>query len=104
MAKKSDALRKKLAKSLAVPANSEGPMKPPPPPAADPPASRKHSVSLYPHDLSKADQVIDYLGRAGHKRVSLSKAVQVAVRAVKLDEGLIAAFDQITAADRRRRP
>ena len=61
----------------------------------------KRCVALQPADLDKLGQVLDFMAARGH-RLNFSKAVQLAIRAAVVNDGLLDALAEIRAGDGRR--
>lgn len=108
--KKPNTLQAKLARSLDA-ANARGAATSTPAPVipqaltAAPGARRpqdlKRCVALQPADLDKLGQLLDFMAARGH-RLNFSKAVQLAIRAAVVNDGLLDALAEIRAGDGRR--
>ena len=105
---KPNTLQAKLARSLDA-ANARGAQTstaPAIPPALTPTKARRSQtirrcVALQPADLDKLGQVLDFMAARGH-RLNCSKAVQLAIRAAVVNDGLLDALAEIRAGDGRR--
>ena len=105
---KTNTLQAKLARSLDA-ANARGAATstaPAIPPALTPATARRSQtirrcVALQPADLDKLGQVLDFMAARGH-RLNFSKAVQLAIRAAVVNDGLLDALAEIRAGDGRR--
>ena len=105
---KPNTLQAKLARSLDA-ANARGAQTstaPAIPPALTPAKARRSQtirrcVALQPADLDKLGQVLDFMAARGH-RLNFSKAVQLAIRAAVVNDGLLDALAEIRAGDGRR--
>ena len=111
--KKPNTLQAKLARSLDA-ANARGATTSTPAPAPAIPQALtpapgprraaqdlKRCVALQPADLDKLGQVLDFMAARGH-RLNFSKAVQLAIRAAVVNDGLLDALAEIRAGDGRR--
>ena len=107
--KKPNTLQAKLARSLDA-ANARGatpstapaiPQALTPAPGARRPQDLKRCVALQPADLDKLGQVLDFMAARGH-RLNFSKAVQLAIRAAVVNDGLLDALAETRAGDGRR--
>lgn len=109
--KKPNTLQAKLARSLDA-ANARGaqtstapaiPQALTPAPGSGPRRAQdlKRCVALQPADLDKLGQVLDFMAARGH-RLNFSKAVQLAIRAAVVNDGLLDALAEIRAGDGRR--
>ena len=67
------------------------------------PVAQKLSVSLFAADLERVDAILDHMKAKAGVRLNVSAALKLALRAVRLDDGLLAAWDAVQADDGRRK-
>jgi hypothetical protein len=100
-----DRLKKSLPKAAPV---SESPAEPPAPVsiAAAPvvrPNAPKLSVSLYPYDLSRLDEIKAFMQGRGFRNLSDSEALRLACRAVVIDDRFLDLYRSMQDEDGRRK-
>lgn len=57
--------------------------------------SKPTALNLYPEDLEKIDEVMEFLRSKGCQGLSKSRIGQLALRVLKLDENTVAAFKKL---------
>lgn len=98
-----EALRAKLAKSVAVTPRKITRMVKPMVAAPSPGRiARPTTFTMNDGDLTRIDSVRDFMRTHG-ARISASEAVKLALRAVKLDNSLARAYEGVKADDGRRK-
>ena len=106
MTKTADDLLGKLATALPRAKSTEKKPRPSPPQTKmlkpDGRGAKKLSVSLYPHDLRRLDEIRDFMRRQGVRRLSDSEALRLACRRSALDGELRRLYEEILREDGRR--
>jgi hypothetical protein len=75
----------------------------PPSNPAGPTNALKVSVSLYPSDLARMDEVKRYMTSLGYRNLSDSEALRLACRSISLNSTLGDVYVQMMQEDRRRK-
>jgi hypothetical protein len=63
----------------------------------------KLSASLYNYDIECLDRIREFMRRKGIRNITDSEALRLACRAVKIDDGFMDIYEEMTKEDRRRR-
>jgi hypothetical protein len=63
----------------------------------------KLSASLYNFDIECLDRIREFMRGKGIRNITDSEALRLACRAVKIDEGFMDIYEEMTKEDRRRR-
>jgi hypothetical protein len=63
----------------------------------------KLSVSLYNYDIECLDRIREFMRGKGIRNITDSEALRLACRAVKIDDGFMDIYEEMTKEDRRRR-
>ncbi len=63
----------------------------------------KLSASLYNFDIECLDRIREFMRNRGVRNITDSEALRLACRAVKVDEGFMDIYQEMTKEDRRRR-
>lgn len=63
----------------------------------------KISASLYAHDIECLDRIRDFMRKSGVRNITDSEALRLACRAVKIDDGFLDIYRNMSKEDRRRR-
>jgi hypothetical protein len=63
----------------------------------------KLSASLYNYDIECLDRIREFMRGKGIRNITDSEALRLACRAVKIDDGFMAIYEEMTKEDRRRR-
>jgi hypothetical protein len=63
----------------------------------------KLSASLYNFDIERLDQIREFMRGKGIRNITDSEALRLACRAVKIDDGFMGIYEEMTKEDRRRR-
>lgn len=63
----------------------------------------KLSASLYNFDIECLDRIREFMRGKGIRNITDSEALRLACRAVKIDDGFIDIYEEMTKEDRRRR-
>lgn len=67
------------------------------------PRAAKISVSLYPSDIERLEEIRSVMRRYGVRKLTDSEALRLACRAVKIDESLVEIHRQMQSGDLRRK-
>jgi len=67
------------------------------------PVAQKLSISLFAADLERVDAILDHMKAKAGVRLNVSQAIKLALRSVRIDDGLLAAWDGVRADDGRRK-
>jgi len=70
---------------------------------SDRPSIYKQSISLYPADIDRIDQIKAYLLKRGIRNLADSEAIRLAVRLVEIGDGLVSTYEGMRDEDRRRK-
>jgi hypothetical protein len=63
----------------------------------------KLSASLYNFDIECLDRIREFMRGKGIRNITDSEALRLACRAVKIDDGFMDIYEEMTKEDRRRR-
>jgi len=63
----------------------------------------KLSASLYNYDIECLDRIREFMRGKGIRNITDSEALRLACRAVKIDDGFMDIYEEMTKEDRRRR-
>jgi hypothetical protein len=63
----------------------------------------KLSASLYNFDVECLDRIREFMRGKGIRNITDSEALRLACRAVKIDDGFMDIYEEMTKEDRRRR-
>jgi len=63
----------------------------------------KLSASLYNYDIDCLDRIREFMRGKGIRNITDSEALRLACRAVKIDDGFMDIYEEMTKEDRRRR-
>ncbi len=63
----------------------------------------KLSASLYNFDIECLDRIREFMRGKGIRNITDSEALRLACRAVKIDDGFIDIYEEMTKEDRQRR-
>jgi hypothetical protein len=63
----------------------------------------KLSASLYNYDIECLDRIREFMRGKGIRNITDSEALRLACRAVKIDDGFMNIYEEMTKEDRRRR-
>ena len=63
----------------------------------------KLSASLYNYDIECLDRIREFMRGKGIRNITDSEALRLACRAVKIDDGFMNIYEDMTKEDRRRR-
>jgi hypothetical protein len=63
----------------------------------------KLSASLYNFDIECLDRIREFMRGKGIRNITDSEALRLACRAVKIDDGFMGIYEEMTKEDRRRR-
>lgn len=63
----------------------------------------KLSASLYNYDIACLDRIREFMRGKGIRNITDSEALRLACRAVKIDDGFMDIYEEMTKEDRRRR-